>query len=254
VTELDPVIRRVLVALSGRADELALLEAGAELAARMQAELAALFVEDLGLLRASRLPGVFELGRLSAQSRRLDPVELERALRTAASQAEACLRQAAAARAIRFSFQIAQGHLQQQVLTLAGRMDAILMGAPGAAGRQRQPARPVAVLYDGSPEAGQALTLAAALAEALGVPCTALIPARDTAEYSTRLAHARLRAGGLGGLGGERTASAEAGALADAANRLRASTLVLPALRSAGEGDWLKALLKRLDCDLLLLR
>ena len=250
--KLDPVIRRVLVALSGRSDELALLEAGVELAARMEAELAACFVEDLGLLRASQLPGMRELGRLSAQSRKLEPAQLERMFRTAASQAEALLRQAAAARAIRFSFQVSQGHPLQHVLTLAGRMDAILMGSQGRVGSPRQPARPVAVLYDGSPEAGQALALALGLADALGVPCTVLIPAKDMAEYTTKLAHARNRAGSRS-LAGQRMASGEVGVLAGTANRLRASTLVLPAGGAHGN-EWVAALQQRLDCDLLLLR
>lgn len=252
MAKLDPVIRRVLVALSGRSDELVLLEAAVELAARMEAELAACFVEDLGLLRASQLPGMRELGLFSAQYRTLEPAQLDRMFRAAASRAEARLRQAAAARAIRYSFQVSQGHPLQQVLTLAGRMDAILMASPARAGAKRQLARPVAVLYDGSPEAGQVLTLAVGLADALAVPCTALIPARDMAEYTTKLAHARNRAGSRS-LAGERMASGEVGVLAGTANRLRASTLVLYAGDTHGN-DWVDALQKRLDCDLLLLR
>ena len=66
------VIRRILVALDASRHSLAALEAAAELAARLKAELVGLFVEDIDLLRLAGLPFAREIRYPSAIIQQLD--------------------------------------------------------------------------------------------------------------------------------------------------------------------------------------
>lgn len=240
-------IRRVWVALSGAEDEWASLDAAADLAARLQAELTTLFIEDADLLRASLLPCVREIGRLSAQSRQLEFGQVERSLKAAAISAELRLRRLAETRALRFSFQVLRGRPVPQLLSLAGRLDLVLL-APAAWQRRRQADnRPIAVLYDASAEAEQALALAAGLARDTGSPLHVLIPAHDDTTFRQQWAQAREHVPGWV-VTGERCAD-----LAEQANRITARVLVLHAA-SGFDAPAIARLRSRMHSDLLLLR
>lgn len=226
-------------------EEWAALDAAIELADRLQAELATLFIEDADLLRASLLPCVREVGRSSAQSRQLEFGQLQRMLKAAATQAEQRLRHNAESRALRFSFQVLRGRPVAQLLGLADRLDLILLPPPAWA-RRRQPAhRPVVVLYDGGAES--ALAMAAGLARGTGSPLHVLIPADDEAHLRRRAAQARAYAPGLA-LTAER-----AGDLAEQANRQMASALVLQVADDI-DAVAIDRMRNRLHCDLLVLR
>ncbi|MGI9243387.1 MAG: universal stress protein, partial [Verrucomicrobiales bacterium] len=64
--------RRILIGLDSSPTSLRGLAAAAEMAARLDAELVGLFVEDDNLLRLARLPQSYEIGMQSARSRNLD--------------------------------------------------------------------------------------------------------------------------------------------------------------------------------------
>ncbi|NWG86843.1 MAG: universal stress protein [Hydrogenophilaceae bacterium] len=243
-------IRRVLVALSGAEDEWASLDAAIDLAVRLQAELTTLFIEDADLLRASLLPCVREIGRLSAQSRQMEFGQLERALKAAASTAELRLRQTAEARALRYSFQVLRGRPVPQLLNLAERLDVVLLAPPAWERRRQLASRPIAVFYDASTGAEQALALAAGLARDTGSPLHALIPAKDEAIFARQWAQARAHAPGLV-LSGERCA--DPAALPDQVNRQDVSALVLHEA-SGFDAEAIDRLRSRLRCDVLLLR
>ena len=53
--ELEPTIRRILVALDASPHSLAALEAASELADALKAELVGIFVEDVNLLASGRI-------------------------------------------------------------------------------------------------------------------------------------------------------------------------------------------------------
>ena len=72
-----PAIRRILVALDASTHSLAALETAAGLAARLEAELVGLFVEDINLLRAAELPFARETSFYSSSLRPLERGELE---------------------------------------------------------------------------------------------------------------------------------------------------------------------------------
>ena len=74
-------IKQILVAVDGSPSSLSALENSVELAARLNAELVGLFVEDINLLRATQLPFTREISFFSSGLRRLEAAELERQLR-----------------------------------------------------------------------------------------------------------------------------------------------------------------------------
>jgi hypothetical protein len=107
----------------------ALLEAAAELAQRMEAELVGLFVESQDLLHFAGLPFARAVGYASATKRRLDVESMERALRTLAGEARDTLAVIAARTPVQWSFRVARGTLSAELLAAAGEADLIIAGA-----------------------------------------------------------------------------------------------------------------------------
>ncbi len=70
--------QRILVALDASSDSRAAVEAAVNLAARFNAELTGIYVEDENLLRLADLPFVQEVGHFSATCRHINHVDLER--------------------------------------------------------------------------------------------------------------------------------------------------------------------------------
>ena len=197
-------IRRILLALDTATHSLAAFEAATALAARLDAELHALFVEDINLLRLAALPFARETCLTSATTRRLQNPDMERALRAEATRAQATLATVATRLNVRWSFQVTRGQMAAQVseaavetdliaLTFSGSvpaglahiaatMETVMQGAPcpllmlppGAAIRP-----PFVVIYDGSPASVRALRLAGQLAEAEGKGVTVLLVAAE---------------------------------------------------------------------------
>jgi len=183
-------IRRILLALDIGNESTASLEASLALAARLDAELAALFVEDEELLRLAALPFAHELGSMSAARRPLRDQDLERTLRRRAARSEAALAAAATRANVRWSFRVARGLIASRVIEAAMEADLVtffLGGDPLQLSRRRAlvqrtlavSARPVLLLpagaelrppclvvFDGSDAAHRALRLAARLAGA----------------------------------------------------------------------------------------
>jgi hypothetical protein len=109
---------RIVVRL-GAATKLRELEAAASLAGRIDAELVGLFVEDEKLLRFAALPFAREIGFASAQRRRLEVPELERAMRAHAADAERALAGTAGRIALRWSFRVARGVVAAELISAA---------------------------------------------------------------------------------------------------------------------------------------
>ena len=243
-------IRRILLALSGAGDELAWIDAAAELAAALEAELSALFVEDVDLLRASRLPSMWEMGRHSAQLRQMQADSTVRLLQAAARRSEQALHRAAEARSLRYSFRILQGKPLHTLLAQAASLDLVLLGRRAAV-IAAQP-RPLAVLFDGSMAAAATLAVGLRLARAAGRPCLVLVVAADAQTYRERAQQAGWAVGGGTEVSMQRLQDTDPAALSAAVNAMRAAALVLPAGYAEGDLNRLDALRSRLRCDLLL--
>lgn len=187
-------IRRILVALDASPLSRAALEVAADLAARYQAELLGLYVEDINLIRLAELPFVREISAISGRLSEIDRLLMERQLRAHARFVERLLAEAATrtrpARGggageatLRWSFRTVRGAIASELLSAARDSDLILLGKSGWS-RSRglgstaralaaqspilafilhqipHPGRPVMVAYDGSPVSRVGLTAA----------------------------------------------------------------------------------------------
>ena len=165
-------IRRILVAIDVSVHSLAALEAAAELAASLHAELVGVFVEDETLLRAIGLPFAREYGAYSARSREIDIAELEQQLRARAGLARKALASAARRHQVESTFRVIRGPVTQHLLAAAGEVDLIILGRAGwslAGGGRRLGSSVRAILARGS-----GLTLVIEHGVRLGLPVVAV--------------------------------------------------------------------------------
>ncbi len=186
-------IKRILVALDASTHSLAALEAAADLAARLEAELIGLFVEDENLLHLAGLPFADEVRSPSAIRQPMSSDQMEQQLRLQARQARRALAKAAERTHARWSFRTVRGQVTASVLSAALEVDLLALGRMSRPITQRSrlgsTARaastrtnrsvlfmphgsnlnyPVLVTYDGSSAAWQGLATAANMARASG--------------------------------------------------------------------------------------
>lgn len=181
-------IRRILVILDTSPQNQAALQAAAEMAALLQAELAGLFVKDETLLQSAELPFTQEVSLLSGTLRTLGRTSLEQELERQAKHAEQRLANIANSFRLPYTFQVSHGELVSEVLRLAKDADFISLnrfadkfvkrglGALAQAmleqplppllllGKQWQ-RFPIVVVYEQSAQAQKALSLAKTLAK-----------------------------------------------------------------------------------------
>ncbi len=270
-------IRRILVALDASGASLAALDAAASLAAELEAELLGLFVEDVNLLRLAGLPFAREVGLTLAHARRFAGADMERALRAQAARAQAALEKTAARRSVRCTFRVARGQVTQVLLEAATEADLVAVGASGRPSRRpgataqalaAQISRPtlflpsgellrppVITVYDGTPQATQAMVLATVLAQAEEWPLIVWIACKDEArrrELQAGVEEALREAG--------QTASYrwwrdhDVGEFVREARRHRGGTLVLPASVTPRERERLTQVLEQAGGAVLLVR
>lgn len=120
-------IRRILAAFGASTASPAALEGAVELAARLGAELEALFVEDADLFTLAELPVVRQVSLHGAPAGPVLRVDLERELRALARQAERRLTEAATRRQIRYSFKVVRGQVASSVCQAAAAADLLFL-------------------------------------------------------------------------------------------------------------------------------
>jgi hypothetical protein len=180
---------RIVIALDTASLTAPVIETGVALAAGLDAMLDALFVEDEQLLRLAALPFARELGYPSARLRRLDPADVERALRAQVEQVRKQLAATAAALDLEWQLNVVRGDVLRTAFGYANVADILVVGRSVAAavrepGLAAQPQpfpslrrRPMLALFDGSAAGTDALKVAQSVARVAEAELVVLIAA-----------------------------------------------------------------------------
>ncbi len=120
---------RVIVAVGPAAPDSPALAAAAQLAQSAGAELAALFVEDINLLRLAELPFALEIGTASATMRPFAAPDVERALKRQAGELRRTLAEMAHAAQLDWTFGMVRGRPVSVLLEAAGEGDLVVLAS-----------------------------------------------------------------------------------------------------------------------------
>lgn len=234
-------------------------EAGA-LAQILHAELAALFVEEVELVRLADLPFSREIGVATGSVLEFDPDAIARRHRQQAAAIRAHVASTARTLELAWSFDITSGSLLEAALEFLADPDLLMLEpAPSAVqhalGRtMMRPARPgarpgaviitdVAVLYDASPAADRALEMGLRLAGGRPDGVTLVVDG-DADVQSVRQSAADLM--------GVPALSSPVVTIADLGPGCCPRALVVPLARFAAEPSALRALRASAHCPLVL--
>ena len=121
-------IRRILVGVDASTHSIAAIDEAVRLAARLQAELEGVFVEDINLVNLAGLPFAREVMRLTATDRPLDRTAMDRQLRVVGGIARAALALAAQAAHVAWSFRVVRGRVIHELLDAARGADLLTIG------------------------------------------------------------------------------------------------------------------------------
>jgi len=196
-------IRRIVVAVDASPHSRAAMEAAVRLAARFDAELLGLFVEDINVLRIAGLPYAQEFGAYSAQRRHINTTDVERQLRVRSRQVQDNFRLLSGGASIQGTFRVTRGSVGAEIQSAAADADVLIVGragwsqlrerqvgsttravcsaeAPGItavlqSGAQLAP--PILVVYDASEAAEKALVFAEGLVDEMRGPLEVLVVA-----------------------------------------------------------------------------
>ncbi len=280
--EQSPTIRRIVVALDASPHSDAALEAALQMAARFEAELLGLYVEDVDALRTARIPFAREVGGYSGRSRSISAEDLERKYRARVRQIRREFRTRSHRAAVHAAFRVVRDRINRAIRSEASEADMLIVGRSGwsQVGRLRfgSTARfvccqdvpsmtlvlhrgaelraPFLVVFDGSLWARQALHVASRLAEVQPLPLEVLLIAektehiqelRDVARVELQTHEVAIRFHVL--------SASNVMRLVDAIHRVRGGTLIVPAsVPLIEEEDALITLLEDVDVPVLLVR
>ncbi len=185
--EHEHTVTRILVAVDASAEGLSALEKAASLAARLQAHLDALFVEDVNLFHLAELPFARELDRTSGADRPLDAPKITQTLQLHAQRVRRTLDTATQGRNVRSSLRIVRGHYVAEALEAGSGVDVLFLGCIRRVRYARRATRrkPGWVLHDGSAEARRAVELARDFCRSENIELGVLIAAADAERAAT---------------------------------------------------------------------
>ena len=269
-------IQRILVALDASPHSVAAMEIAVELAAKLKAEIAGLFVEDVELLRMADSPSAREITYTSASHAPLNRGIMERKLRAQSEHIRKALAVAAHRAQVRWTFRTIRGPVTSALREAATGHDMVAAGRLGwslgqrlrigstalelatsdiplllISGRVAFANLRLVVYYDGSPASKDALFAAARLARVGTKGITVLVSAADY-EHELAEIHELLR-------GQELEVRCRRIDLGNEMNLLRAIKeegailLVLAGRQLLKDREAFEAILREVDLPLLLL-
>ncbi len=184
-------VKRILVAVDASPRSLAPLEMAVNLAARMQAQLETLFVEDRNLLNLAGLPFAKELDRTSGEARTLNTPTLSFALQTQTRRLRELMQAFGEQKQVQTNLRVVRGNYVTEAIRAKADVSFLFtskrvsLSAPFRShkpGLVRAPLlniAPVYVTYTGRAQSERALLLASNLAETLGTDLLVLLPTSD---------------------------------------------------------------------------
>ncbi|MBA2778955.1 universal stress protein [Billgrantia kenyensis] len=126
---------RVLALLDASRHSLAALAAAVDLASQRHAELVALYVEDLDLLKCAAFPFSCEIGAQSGLSRPLTHDSLEASIARQLQRVNQALTGAVAGRSLRHRLEVSRGQVAATALAMAEPGDVLVLGKTGLSER-----------------------------------------------------------------------------------------------------------------------
>ena len=183
----DSIIRRVAIALDASGQSSQALQAAAELAASLQAELEGIFIEDINLIRLAELPFTREIRPASMTEQVVDLQRMEQELRSQARQQRQKLELIAREKGISCSFSTRRGHIKAELMQTAAEVDFLTFCSPdqrpdslkaktidnAVSWSQAQPS--ITVIFSNAQEGNGMLMAAARLAERLAMDLSILL-------------------------------------------------------------------------------
>ena len=178
-----PSARVVLIALDASPHSMTALETAARIAARLNAELRGMYVEDINLMRTAAFPFARAFAT-TGQPHPLTPATMEGSLRRQAGIARNAVEAAGARANIACSFSVTRGAVASEIMRAASLAEFVTVGRRGWSRRQLGSvvrslisegttsllmvaeggmAEPFVLIYDGSPSSHRALLLASEL-------------------------------------------------------------------------------------------
>ena len=278
-----PRFRRILLALDATSEDEGALDVAARLAARLEAELTSLLVEDIDMVRLAELPGAYAFSTLSARRQSLDAGLVERALKVQLAATRRAVEAAARRRNVSASFAVRRGRLQAEVVSQAATADLVIIGfsSGGFSVHRASPERPgrvaravaaeaapsvlvlhpgapaggpVVVAYDGTAEAQAAVEAALEVAGQEGsIEVVLMGDTLDEVEPWRQRVADQLAAHGIRPLF-LHMPRAGLGALCLTARQRRASLMVLGAASPLLEGGIAERMATEIGCSVLLVR
>jgi nucleotide-binding universal stress UspA family protein len=277
-----PKIQRILVAVDASPHSRAALEAAGELAARFDAELLGIFVEDLNLLRLAGLPFSEEMGLFSARRRRLRSGDLKRQLRIQARRAHETFSVVVERTHVSGEFHIVRGSVSHKILEASADADIVLFGKTGLTRPQKERlgstaqkllseapgmmmilqngarlGAPVVLVYDGSPLSKKALHAALALLDEESEEHALTVLIAGEGQADCRHLRAEVESELPSNEFKVRYRILSASTAENVAYRIKMEergTVVLPAKRELVENEVLRDLFAKIDVPVLLVR
>jgi hypothetical protein len=267
--------RVVVLALDASPHSLAALEAGAEVAVAMHAELRGVFIEDINLMRTAELP-FSQAVSLAGSVAPLDREAMRHGLQRRADIARIALQATAVRMRLIWSFDVVRGSVADELLRASTLADLMTLGRSGwsqhraglgsttrslleegsssllFAEHGQKLGTPIAVIYDGSDAARRALGIAASLVRG-GSGQVIVILDRNAPEGRAHEASTLLMGLGVTGIKFQNLLRIDAQALSDVLRSSQTKGVLIPA--SAGiDSKGIARVLELVRCPAMVVR
>ena len=273
-------IKRILVALDASETNRSALQAATSLASQLQADLQALFIEDINLLRLAELPFAREMVFGRRERQRITPANMERQIQEQATRLRQLVEAAALQNQIKVDFKVLRGQISAELRLAAQQMDLLILGKGSQLVQQGLKLgnfaqavlasvncnvlllqygatieQPVAIFYDGTAASQRALQVAIQLARGDHDQLKVIYPATDPDQYHALQQQVDALTRPLGFEPGQlQLSSNTAAALLYAVDKSRGRVLVIEVSNDLLKTDSIATLLQQSRIPLVVIR